>query len=42
MHMHVKTKDGTIAGHVDRLEPSPNMRLKLPTLVGEEASSGPS
>lgn len=32
MHMHFKTKDKTVAGHIDKLEPGLNMRLKLPTV----------
>lgn len=30
VHMHFKTKDKSLAGHIDDLKPGENMMLKLP------------
>ena len=32
IHMHFRTQDGTLAGHVDDLELGPEMKLKIPPL----------
>ncbi len=35
VHMHMKTEEGLVAGHVDDLELKGNMVLRLPVIIGD-------